>query len=136
MSVLTGEISRLGPRPPSSPRQGPRLSTDELSFTIRCEVDHHADEVVERCVGALVQEDGGQSGEREDGETDLERPMEGRAGDEAEGPLECEHAQSADEVDDLQDGEGSHGSVEGSREEVPEDLGPDEARDGGTDLVY
>lgn len=61
--------------------------------------------------------------------------MDGGAGDEAERPLEGDHAQAADEVDDLQRGDGSHGPVEGSREEVPEDLGPDEAFDRSGDLV-
>ena len=61
--------------------------------------------------------------------------MDGGARDEAEGPLEGEHAQAEDEVDDLQDGYGLDGPVEGLCEEVPEDLGPDEALDRGAYLI-
>lgn len=75
-----------------------------LSFTICRKVHHHTNQVVESSVGGLVQEDGGEGREREDGEADLEGAVDGRAGDEAEGPLEGEHTQAEDEVDDLQDG--------------------------------
>lgn len=61
--------------------------------------------------------------------------MDAGAGEQGEGPLQGDHGDAEDEVDDLEDGEGLDGDVERLGEEVPEDLGPDEALDGGADLV-
>jgi len=49
----------------------------------------------------------------------------------AEGPLPCEHDDAEDDVEDLEDGDGLHGSVEVFGEEIPEDLGPEDAVDTG-----
>lgn len=56
--------------------------------------------------------------------------------EEGEGPLQGEHGDAKDQVDGLQDGGGPDGGVEGVCEEVPEDLGPEVALDGGADLVW
>lgn len=61
--------------------------------------------------------------------------MERGLRDELEGPLPGEDDEPADNVDDLQGGEGLHRAVEVGGEEVPEDLGPEEAVDAGGDLV-
>ena len=62
--------------------------------------------------------------------------MEAGAGDGAEGPLEGKHAETEEEVDDLQDGDGLDGAVEVLGGKVPEYLGPEEAFEGGGDLVF
>lgn len=61
--------------------------------------------------------------------------MDAGAGEQGEGPLQGDHGQAEEQVDDLQHGHGLDGGVERVGEEVPEDLGPEEALDGGTDLV-
>ena len=61
--------------------------------------------------------------------------MEGGAGDEGGGPLEREHEDAGDEVDDLEDGNGSDSGVEGLGEKVPEDLRPKVALQCRSNLV-
>jgi len=48
-------------------------------------------------------------------------------------PGQSEEAE--EEVDDLEDGDGFDGGVEGFGEEVEEDFGPEEGGEGGGDLV-
>lgn len=117
-------------------RQRPRLGADNLALTVGDKVDDHADEVVQRRVGALVDEDGGERHEGQQGEAELEGAVDGGAGDEAEGPLEADDEEAEEEVDELQRGEGLHGAVEGLGEEIPEDFGPEEAMYGSGDLIY
>jgi hypothetical protein len=120
---------------PAALGQSPRLGTYYLAFAIGHKVDDHADQVVEGGVGALVHEDRGERRQRQDGEAELERAVDGAAGEEAKWPLEGEHAQAEDEVHRLEDRNGANGGVERPREKVPEDLGPEVARDGGGNLV-
>jgi hypothetical protein len=115
--------------------ESPRPCADHLSLAIRPKVNHHANQIVNRRVRCLIQQRRRQCRQRQDCQAELERAVQRRAGDEVEGPLEGEHKQAEDEVDGLQDGDGLHGSVEGLGEEVPEDLGPEEAFDSGGDLV-
>lgn len=61
--------------------------------------------------------------------------MDAGAGDKGQGPLEGEHAEAEEEVDDLQDGDGLDGAVEVLGGKVPEDLGPEEAFKSGSDLI-
>lgn len=61
--------------------------------------------------------------------------MDAGSGEEGEGPLQGDHSHAEDQVDGLEDGGGLDGGVERLGEEVPEDLGPEVALDGGTDLV-
>jgi len=57
------------------------------------------------------------------------------SGDESEWPFPCEHDESEEHVDALEDGEGLHCWVEVLREEIPEDLGPEETVETGADLI-
>lgn len=61
--------------------------------------------------------------------------MERRAGNEAERPLIGEAYKAQDEVDYLECRHGLDSAVQVLGEEVPEDLGPEEALDGGSQLV-
>lgn len=112
-----------------------RGSCAHLAFTVGPEVHDHTDHVVDCRVGGLVHEHCCQGGEREDGQAELEGTVDGRAGDEAKRPFESKHPQAEDEVDGLQDRDGPDSRVKRPGEEIPEDLGPNEALDGGADLV-
>ena len=48
-----------------------------------------------------------------------------------QGPLPAEDEEGEEQVEDLQDGHGLDGAVEVLGQEVPEDLGPEEAGEGG-----
>lgn len=52
------------------------------------------------------------------------------------GPVEEEHEDPHEDVDDLQYRERFHSRVEGFGQEIPEYLGPEEALNSGGDLVY
>lgn len=106
-----------------------------LAFAVCPEIHAETDEVVDGRVRRLVHEDGGEDGEREEDEAELERAVQAGAGDEAEGPLERQHAEAEEEVYDLQHGDGLYGAVEVLGGKVPEDFGPEEAFKGGGDLV-
>lgn len=106
-----------------------------LAFAIGPEIDAEADKVVDGRVRGLVHEDGGEDGEGQEDEAKLKGAVQAGAGDGGEGPLEGEHAEAEEEVDDLQDGDGLDGAVEVLGGKVEEDLGPEEAGDGGGDLV-
>lgn len=114
--------------------QGLRYTT-HLAFAVGPEIDGHADEVVDARVGALVHEQGGEAAERVDDEADLDAAVEARVGERGEGPLPGERDEAEEQVEDLQKGNGADGAVEVGGEEVPEDLGPEEALEGGGDLV-
>ena len=62
--------------------------------------------------------------------------MQDRVGDDAEGPFPGENEDAEEKVDDLEDGDGLDGAVEVLGREVPEDLGPEEAVNGGEDLIW
>lgn len=116
-------------------RQSPWLSTDDLALAVGPEVDGHADDVVDGGVGALVQENGGQRCQGDDGEAGFQTAVDGRASNEAQGPLPCEHEETQDQVDNLQYRNGLANGVKVAGQEVPEYLGPEEALDGGNHLV-
>lgn len=61
--------------------------------------------------------------------------MQVGAGDGAEWPLESQHAETEEEVEELQDGDGLYGAVEIFGGKVPKDFGPEEAFDSGGDLI-
>lgn len=127
-SYLDGKVSAaLG--------QGPGLRADDLTLAVGDKVHDQADDIVERRVGALVDEGGGQGEEGDGDEAELEGPVEGGPREEAERPLEAEHGDAQHEVDDLEGGERLDRAVEVGGEEVPEDLGPEEAVDCGGYLV-
>jgi hypothetical protein len=98
-----------------------------LSFAICPEVHAQGDHVVDRGVGALVQQCGGQSRQREEDQASLNAAVERRAGYVLQRPLPGEHDQAKDDVDDLEGGEWLDSAIEGLGEEV---------FDSCTDLVY
>jgi hypothetical protein len=120
---------------PATLGQSPRLSTDNLAFAVGPKVHDHSDHVVDGRVGGLIHKSGRQGSEWENGQAELEGSVERRTSDETEGPLESEHPQSKNEVDGLQNGNGSDGGVQGPGQEVPEDLGPKVSLNSGGDLV-
>lgn len=61
--------------------------------------------------------------------------MQRRARQPLERPFPGEGDETEDEVDDLKGGKGLDGAVEVLCEKVPEDLGPEEAFDGGSYLI-
>ena len=61
--------------------------------------------------------------------------MHAGAGHPGPWPFPPEREQAEEEVEDLQDGQGLDGAVEGFGQEVPEDFGPEESFEGGGDLV-
>jgi len=61
--------------------------------------------------------------------------VDGGAGDELQWPFVGQAHEAEDEVYDLKSGERLDGAIEVLGEEVPEDLGPEEAFNRGTDLV-
>ncbi|KAH6610863.1 hypothetical protein Trco_000883 [Trichoderma cornu-damae] len=87
-------------------------------------------------IGRLVHEQAGEGREGEHGEAELDGPVDAGAGNEGEGPFQGEHGHAQEQVDDLEDGGGLDGGVERLGEEVPEDLGPEEALDSGANLVW
>lgn len=115
--------------------KSPRFGADDLSLTVCPEVYHESNHVVDGRVGGLVEESSGETGEREHDEAELEAAMDEGAGDEGSWPVENEHEDAQEEVDDLKGGDGLDGTVERLGGEVPKDLGPDEALDGSADLV-
>lgn len=106
-----------------------------LAFAESPEIRPHAHQVVQARIRGLVHEQAGERGQRQDGEAELDGSVDAGAGEQRQGPLQGDHGDAEDEVDDLEDGEGLDGDVERLGQEVPEDLGPDEALDGGADLV-
>lgn len=116
-------------------RKGPWLGTDYLALAVGPEVNGHADDVVDGGVGALVQQHGRQGRQRDDGQTGLEAAVDGRAGNKAQGPLPGEYEEAQEQVDNLQYRDGFDNGIEVPGQEVPEDLGPEEALDGCSHLI-
>lgn len=123
---------------PTPPRQRPRLRTHNLALAVGPEIHAHANQVVHPRVRALVQQQCAEAGQRVDGQPGLDAPMHGRfrEREQRDRPFPGEGEDAEEEVDDLQDGDGADGGVEVGGEEVPEDFGPEEAFEGGGDLVY
>ena len=107
-----------------------------LSLAVGPEIHSHCNEIVDGRVGGLVEESGGEGGERDDGQADLERTVDGGAGQERHGPLEGKEEDAKEEVEDLEDREGLDGHVEVLGDKVPKDLWPEEALYGSGDLVW
>lgn len=113
----------------------PRLSADDLSFAVGPEIDNKSDEVVKGSVGALVDEGGGESREREHDEAELQTAVDRAAGDERHGPFEGHHEHRHDQIDNLQYRYRLDGRIQGLGQKVPKDLGPEEALESGSKLV-
>lgn len=62
--------------------------------------------------------------------------MDGSRGDVGKWPFPEQADDAEDEIDDLENGSGFHRTVEVCGEKVPEDLGPEEAFYGRSDLIY
>lgn len=106
-----------------------------LALAVSPEIDNHANQVVDRRVGGLVEKSRGQGRQRENGEAELERSVDSRARYEANRPFQGEHKKTENEVDCLESRNRSDGSVQCPGQEVPEDLGPEVALNGSCDLV-
>lgn len=106
-----------------------------LAFAESPEICTHAHQIIQARIRRLVHEQAGECGQRENGKAELDGSVDAGAGEQGQRPLQSDHGDAEDEVDDLEDGEGLDHDVERVGEEVPEDLGPDEALDGGADLV-
>lgn len=98
-----------------------------LAFAICPKVGHHADNVVKTRVCALVDEKRTQRTQRVDNQAGFNRAMQSRTGEQGQRPFPCETNNSEDHVDNLQYGYGLDGAIEVLSEEIPEDLGPEEA---------
>jgi hypothetical protein len=107
-----------------------------LAFTVRPEVRHHADDVVQPAVGALVDEQSAQSAQRVHDQAGLDAAVQPCARKKWERPLPCEADDAEDEVYNLKNREGLDGRIEVLGQEVPEDLRPEEGLEGGCYLVY
>jgi hypothetical protein len=107
-----------------------------LAIAVGPEVDDLADKVVERGVGALVHDDGGECQQRHQQEAELDALVYEGAGEGLDGQLERKHGKAEEGVDDLEDGYRLDGAVEVGSQEVPEDLGPEVALERGGDLVW
>jgi hypothetical protein len=107
-----------------------------LAFAVGPEVGHHADDVVESRVGALVDEESTQCAQWVHDQACLDGAVQSSAGDEGEWVFHGDATESKDQVHDLQDGEGLDGAVEVLCEEVPEDLWPEEGLESSSNLVW
>ena len=94
-----------------------------------------ADEIVQRRVRGLIHEDRDESAERVDDKTSLGGAVDGRASHPLERPFPSDGDDAQEEIEHLEDRYRLHGAVEVLGEKVPEDLGPEEALDGGSDLI-
>lgn len=107
----------------------------DLALAVGPEVDGHGDHVVDGGVGGLVEQGGAEGGEGQDDEAGLDGAVQGGAGQQAQRPLPGEHEDAEQQVDDLQHRHRLHRAVEVLGQEVEEDLGPEEALDGGAHLI-
>ena len=116
--------------------QGPskRWKT-HLSLRKSPKINPHSDQIIQSRIRALIQQQRREGRERIQHQPGLDAAMYRGAGDEAEGPFPCQTGKSKDQVHDLEDGDGLDGRVAVLCEEVPEDFGPEEAFEGGGDLV-
>jgi len=107
-----------------------------LSFAVRPKVDTKSDELVNGGVRALIHKNGGECGQRQKGEASFEAAVNAGPGEESERPLPCEEDETKQEVDDLQHRYRLDSGIQRLCEKVPEYLGPEEARDSSSNLVY
>lgn len=119
----------------SSLRQSPWLCADDLAFTIGPEVGAESNELVNGSVRPLVEQSGGQGAEREEGQAGLETSVDAGAGEEAQRPLPGEEDDAKDQINDLQYRHWLDYRVKGLGHKVPKDLGPEEARERGSNLI-
>ena len=80
-----------------------RVLSTYLALTISPEVHGHADHLVDGGVRSLVDQGGGQSGQRKESQAGLEAPVDGRACQSTQRPLPREEEETEEEVDDLED---------------------------------
>lgn len=119
------------------PRKGPRFRTHGLALAISPKIYPHPDQIIYPRIRALVQQQRTQTGQWVHSQPCLDAPMHAcsRELEYRKGPFPGEGEDAEEEVDELEDGDGADGGVEVGGEEVPEDFGPEEAFEGGGDLV-
>lgn len=116
-------------------RESPRFRTYDLALAIGPEICHHADNVVQSRIGALVDQESTEGAEWVNDQAGFDGAVQTRAGDEGEWPFVCDAKKSQEEVDDLEGWDGSYGGIEVLGQEVPEDLRPKEGFDCSSYLV-
>lgn len=119
----------------ASLRKSPWFRADDLALAVGPEVDNHSRDVVDCCVGGLVEKSRGQCRERKDCQTRLKAAVEAGARERLERELERHHAEAHDEIDDLQNRQRLDRRVERLGQEVEEDFGPEEALKGSANLI-
>ena len=106
-----------------------------LALTESPEVDSHSHKIVNSRVRSLIQQQGRQTGERIHHESRLHTSMHCRPGKVGEGPFPCETEDTEEKIYDLEDGGRLDGTIEVLCQEIPKDFWPEEALEGGSDLV-
>ena len=106
-----------------------------LPLTKRPKIYPHPDNIIQRGIRPLIQQRGAQRKQRVHNQPRLDATVQARARQRSDRPLPGEGAERHEQVDDLEDGEWPHGAVEVFGEEVPEDLRPEEAGEGGESVV-
>ena len=115
--------------------KGSVIGETYLSLAERPEIHHQADAVVDGRVGGLVEQRGRERAERVQHQPGLDAAVQRGPREWLERPLPSEGEEAEEQIDDLQDGEGLDGAVEVLGQEIPEDLGPEEAFERGGALV-
>jgi hypothetical protein len=113
-----------------------RKQSTHLSFTIRPKVNPQPNDLVNGSVRSLVYQDSREGGERQEGQTGFETSVDGRTGDEADGPFPRHQHKTYYQVDDLKNRHRLDCPIQGLGEKVPEDLGPEKAMETGSSLVW
>jgi hypothetical protein len=107
-----------------------------LSLAIRPEIHHHAHDVIDGRIGTLVQQRRGQDGHWKDHQSSFNTTVDSGSSNKTKRPFPSKHDDTKDDVDYLKRGDGFDGSIEVLGEEIPEDLGPEDAVNTGYELPW
>ena len=110
-------------------------SSTNLSLAVRPKVRYQANEIVNARVRRLVHYERREREERVHHQPRLDRAVKGTALEEAKRPLKRNGEDAKHEVQQLQHRYRLDGRVEVAGGKVPEDFGPEEAFNGGSNLV-
>ena len=107
-----------------------------LAFRKSPEVSGQCKNMITRRIGALVDQTCGSRSDGDPHQSEGNASVEWSLSHELERPLHRKREDSEHNVDDLQVWEGVNEDIEVAGEDVPEDLGPEEAFNTGTDLNW
>ena len=107
----------------------------DLALTKSPEIHSHADEIINARVRALVQQQRGETADGVDDKTRLDAAMHGSSRKPGERVFPCETQNAQEQVNDLQDGNRAHSTVEVGGQKVPEDFWPEEAFESSSNLI-